>query len=92
MLTSSDVRKLVPKFRANFPDFNKYIEWNNTILREWEYELLKSIGAVRFNACTDNYAPYMQMLIEDAKQLGKENTFKRNNPEKSYEQTGNINF
>lgn len=84
MLTSSEVRKLVPGFKAKFPDFNKYIEWNNTILRQWEYELLKSIGAIRFNTCTDNYIPYMQMLIEDAKQLTKENVFKRHNPEPSY--------
>lgn len=50
-----EIEALIPTYKKMFPDYLNFIDWNNTILFKWEYELLIKIDAIDALGILSNY-------------------------------------
>lgn len=50
-----EVKNLIPEYQKKYNDYKNTIEWNNTLLLNWEYNLLVHIGAIDALGILNNY-------------------------------------
>jgi len=50
-----EIKNLITEYQKKYPNYQNFIDWNNTLLYEWEYKLLTNIGAINDNVILSNY-------------------------------------